>query len=137
VLQPRISAWVDARHEGARGEFGPWWVWPAVFATGVYGGYFGAAQGVILMGVLGIGIADTLQRLNGVKNVLAGLVNGIAGLIFIFVADVDWTVVLLIAAGSVVGGQLGATVGRRLSPIVLRVVIVVVGLAALASFLLK
>jgi uncharacterized membrane protein YfcA len=137
VLQPRISSWVDARHEGARGEFGPWWVWPAVFATGVYGGYFGAAQGVILMGVLGIGIADSLQRLNGVKNVLAGLVNGVAGLIFVFVAEVDWTVVILIAAGSVVGGQLGATVGRRLSPAVLRVVVVIVGLAALASFLLK
>jgi uncharacterized membrane protein YfcA len=137
VIQPRVSAWVDARHEGARGDFGPWWVWPAVFATGVYGGYFGAAQGVILMGVLGIGIADTMQRLNGVKNVLAGLVNGVAGLIFLFVADVDWTVVALIAAGSVVGGQLGATVGRRLSPVVLRVVIVIVGLAALVSFLLK
>jgi uncharacterized membrane protein YfcA len=136
VLQPRISAWVDARHVGARGEFGPWWVWPAVFATGMYGGYFGAAQGVILMGLLGIGIADTLQRLNGLKNVLAGLVNGVAGLIFVFVADVDWTVVALIAAGSVVGGQIGATVGRRLSPLVLRIVIVVVGLVALATFLL-
>jgi uncharacterized protein len=136
VLQPRISAWVDARHEGARGEFGPWWVWPAVFGTGMYGGYFGAAQGVILMGLLGIGIADTLQRLNGLKNVLAGLVNGVAGLIFVFVADVDWTVVALIAAGSVVGGQIGATVGRRLSPTVLRIVIVVVGLVALATFLL-
>jgi uncharacterized membrane protein YfcA len=136
VLQPRVSAWVDARHEGARGEFGPWWVWPAVFGTGVYGGYFGAAQGVILMGLLGIGIADTLQRLNGLKNVLAGLVNGVAGLIFLVVADVDWTVVALIAAGSVVGGQIGATVGRRLSPVVLRVVIVVVGLVALATFLL-
>jgi uncharacterized protein len=135
VLQPRISAWVDRRHDGARGEFGPWWVWPAVFGTGVYGGYFGAAQGVILMGVLGIGIADTLQRLNGLKNVLAGLVNGIAGLIFLMVADVDWTVVALIAAGSIVGGQLGATLGRRLSPLVLRVVIVVVGLVALATFL--
>jgi uncharacterized protein len=137
VLQPRISAWVDARHGGARGEFGPWWVWPAVLATGVYGGYFGAAQGVILMGVLGIGIADDLQRLNGLKNVLAGLVNGVAGLLFAVVADVDWTVVALIAVGSVIGGQLGATVGRRLSPIVLRIVIVVVGLAALVSFLLK
>jgi uncharacterized membrane protein YfcA len=137
VLQPRISAWVDARHEGARREFGPWWVWPSVFGTGVYGGYFGAAQGVILMGLLGIGIADRLQRLNGLKNVLAGLVNGIAGVIFVFVADVDWTVVALIAAGSIVGGQLGATVGRRLSPTVLRVVIVIVGLVALASFLLK
>ena len=136
VLQPRISAWVQDRHEGARGEFGPWWVWPAVLGTGVYGGYFGAAQGVILMGVLGIGIADGLQRLNGLKNVLAGIVNGVAGLIFVLVAHVDWTVVALIAVGSVIGGQLGATVGRRLSPVVLRVVIVVVGLVALASFLL-
>ena len=137
VLQPRVSRWVDSRHEGARGAFGPWWVWPAVFGTGVYGGYFGAAQGVILMGVLGIGIAETLQRLNGLKNVLAGLVNGVAGLIFVFVADVDWTAVALIAAGSIVGGQLGATVGRRLPAIVLRVVIVIVGLVALASFLLR
>jgi len=137
VLQPRISAWVDRRHEGARGRFGPWWVWPAVLGTGVYGGYFGAAQGVILMGVLGIGIDDDLQRLNGLKNVLAGLVNGVAGVIFVFVADVDWTVVALLAAGSIVGGQLGATVGRRMSPFVLRIVIVIVGLAALAAFLLK
>jgi uncharacterized protein len=128
---------VNARHEGATGEFGPWWVWPAVLGTGVYGGYFGAAQGVILMGILGIGIDDSLQRLNGLKQVLAGLVNAVAGVIFLFVADVDWTVVALIAAGSIVGGQLGATVGRRLSPLVLRVVIVIVGLAALASFLLK
>jgi uncharacterized protein len=137
VLQPRISGWVDRRHEGARGEFGPWWVWPAILGTGMYGGYFGAAQGVILMGILGIGIADHLQRLNGLKNVLAGLVNGVAGVIFVFVAHVDWTVVALIAAGSIVGGQLGATVGRRLSPTVLRVVIVVVGLVALVTFLLK
>jgi len=137
VLQPRISRWVDRRHESARGQFGPWWVWPAVFGTGVYGGYFGAAQGVILMGVLGIGIAESLQRLNGLKNVLAGIVNAVAGLLFIFFAEVDWTVVLLIAVGSVIGGQIGATVGRRLPPAVLRVVIVVVGLVALAVFLLR
>ena len=111
VLQPRISAWVGKRHEGARGEFGPWWVWPAVLLAGVYGGYFGAAQSVILMGVLGIGIADSLQRLNGLKNVLAGLVNGVAGLVFVFVAPVDWTVVLLIAAGSIVGRPAGCHPG--------------------------
>jgi uncharacterized protein len=137
VLQPRISAWVDARHEGARAEHGPWWVWPAVLLSGVYGGYFGAAQGVIIMGVLGIGIAETLQRLNGLKNVLAGLVNGVAGIIFALVADVDWTVVLLLAVGSVIGGQVGATVGRRLPAPVLRIIIVVVGLVALAVFLLR
>jgi uncharacterized membrane protein YfcA len=136
VLQPRISAWVERRHGGAAGDFGPWWVWPAVLGTGVYGGYFGAAQGVILMGILGIGIDDALQRLNGLKNVLAGLVNAVAGLLFVFVADVDWLAVVLIAVGAAIGGQLGATVGRRLSPSVLRVVIVIVGLVALAMFLL-
>jgi uncharacterized membrane protein YfcA len=102
--------------------------------TGVYGGYFGAAQGVLLMAVLGIGIQDSLQRLNGTKNVLAGLVNGIAALVFIVVADVDWLIVALIAAGSVVGGQVGATVGRRLPPLALRLVIVAVGLVAVITF---
>jgi uncharacterized membrane protein YfcA len=137
VLQPQISARVDARHEDAREADGPWWVRPAVLVAGVYGGYFGAAQGVILMGVLGIGIADDLQRLNALKNVLAGLVNGIAGVIFVVVAHVDWTIVALIAVGSVIGGQVGATVGRRLPPLVLRVFIVLVGLVALAVFLFR
>ena len=104
--------------------------------TGVYGGYFGAAQGVLLMAVLGTGLDESLQRLNAVKNVLAAIVNAVAGLLFAVVADVDWWVVLLIGVGSVIGGQLGATVGRRLPPTVLRVVIVVVGLVALAAFLL-
>ncbi|MGZ4445221.1 MAG: sulfite exporter TauE/SafE family protein [Nocardioides sp.] len=138
VLQPRISAWVARRHEAAGGlpEHGAWWVWPAVLLAGVYGGYFGAAQGVLLMAVLGIGIDETLQRLNAVKNVLAAIVNGVAGLLFVLVADVDWRVVALIGVGSVVGGQLGATVGRRLPPVALRAFIVVVGVAALLSFVL-
>jgi uncharacterized membrane protein YfcA len=102
----------------------------------VYGGYFGAAQGVLLMAILGIGVDEPLQRLNAVKNVLAAVVNGVAGILFIMVADVDWRIVGLIGVGAVVGGQLGATVGRRLPATVLRVVIVVVGVAALASFLL-
>ena len=138
VLQPRISAWVAARHDAAGGipHHGAWWVWPGVLLTGVYGGYFGAAQGVLLMAVLGIGVDESLQRLNAVKNVLAAIVNGVAGLLFIAVAEVDWRVVALIAVGSVVGAQVGATVGRRLPVGVLRVVIVVVGVAALVSFLL-
>ena len=138
VLQPRISAWVAARHDAAGGipHHGAWWVWPGVLLTGVYGGYFGAAQGVLLMAVLGIGVDESLQRLNAVKNVLAAIVNGVAGLLFIAVADVDWRVVALIAVGSVVGAQVGATVGRRLPGGVLRVFIVVVGVVALVSFLL-
>ena len=135
LFGPRISRWVAARHGDGGGEH--WWVWPAVFATGVYGGYFGAAQGVLLMAVLGIGVADTLQRLNGTKNVLAAIVNAVAGVIFAFVADVDWRVVALIAIGSVIGGLLGAWVGRRLRPSVLRGVIVTVGVVALAVMLAR
>jgi len=138
VFQPRISAWVAARHEATGGmpHHGAWWVWPAVLLAGVYGGYFGAAQGVLLMAVLGIGVDETLQRSNAVKNVLAAIVNGVAGLLFIVVADVDWRIVALIGVGSLVGGQVGATVGRRLPAPALRGFIVVVGVVALAAFLL-
>ncbi len=135
VTGPRVSRWVAARHRDGGERPDAWWVAPATAASGVYGGYFGAAQGVILMGLLGIGVEESLQRLNAVKNVLAGLVNAVAGLIFAVVADVDWPVVVLIAVGAVAGGQIGATVGRRLPPAVLRVVIVAVGLVALVSFL--
>jgi uncharacterized protein len=138
VFQPRISDWVARRHDGVGGlpESGVWWVWPGVLFAGVYGGYFGAAQGVLLMAIMGIGIDETLQRLNGVKNVLATIVNAVAGLVFIAVADVDWAVAGLIAAGSVVGGQLGAAYGRRLPSWALRALIVLVGVVALTVFLL-
>jgi len=137
VIGPATSRRVAARAEtrGGLPEHGAWWVWPAVALAGVYGGYFGAAQGVLLVAILGIGVADTLQRHTATKNVLALLVNGIAAVVFIAVADVDWAVAGLIAAGSIVGGQLGATVGRRLPPLVLRGVIVVVGVTALVVFL--
>jgi uncharacterized membrane protein YfcA len=139
VFQPRISAWVAKRHDATGGmpEHGTWWVWPGVLVTGVYGGYFGAAQGVLLMAVLGTGVDDSLQRLNAVKNVLAAVVNGIAGAIFVVVADVDWWIALLIGVGSVIGGQIGATVGRRLPSTALRVVIVLVGVVALTVFLVS
>jgi uncharacterized membrane protein YfcA len=111
-------------------------LWFLVFATGVYGGYFGAAQGVLLIGMLGIALGDTLQRVNAVKNVLAGLVNGVAAVVFIALAHVDWSVAGLIAAGSILGGQLGARIGRRLPPWGLRLLIVCVGAVALVKLLL-
>lgn len=110
-------------------------LWFLVFCAGVYGGYFGAAQGVLLIGMLGIAFSDGLQRINAVKNVLAGLVNGVAAVMFIALTHVDWGVAGLIAAGSIIGGQLGARIGRRLSPWALRVVIVCVGVAALVKLL--
>ena len=107
-----------------------------VAATGVYGGYFGAAQGIILIALLGIAIREDLQRLNALKNVLTGLVNLTAGVVFVFAADVDWAVAGLIAAGSIVGGALGARYGRRLSPGPLRALIVVVGTIAIVRLTL-
>ena len=136
VFQRPIQGWVARRHDhlGGLPELGAWWVWPAVLLTGVYGGYFGAAQGVLLMAVLGIGVPETLQRLNGLKNLLATIVNSLAGLVFLVVAEVDWVVAGLIAVGSVIGAQLGSGVGRRLPDPALRAVIVVVGVVALVSF---
>jgi uncharacterized membrane protein YfcA len=95
--------------------------------TGIYGGYFGAAQGIILLAILRLCFDEDLQRLNGVKNALAVLANGVAAIYFIAVADVDWTVALLIAVGSIAGAQLGARYGRRLPQEVLRRVVVVAG----------
>lgn len=127
AAQPRLARRRAAGKGAVRAHGGPLLV-VSVFATGVYGGYFGAAQGVILIALLGIFIDDGLQRLNALKNALAALVNGIAALLFIAFADVDWAAAGLLAAGAIAGGQIGASVGRRIPPAWLRGVIVAVGL---------
>ncbi len=98
-----------------------------MFVTGIYGGYFGAAQGVILIALLAIFIDDDLQRLNATKNVLATITNGVSGLLFIAFGHVSWSVAGLIAVGSILGGQVGGRFGRRIPVMPLRWVIVVVG----------
>jgi uncharacterized membrane protein YfcA len=110
-------------------------LWVLVFLAGIYGGYFGAAQGVLLIGMLGIALNDSLQRINAAKNVLAGLVNGLAAVVFILATHIDWGVAGLIAAGSIIGGQVGARIGKRLPPWGLRVLIVCVGTVALIKLL--
>ncbi|KAA1374978.1 sulfite exporter TauE/SafE family protein [Aeromicrobium fastidiosum] len=104
-----------------------------VFALGVYGGYFGAAQGILLVGLFGVMLTIGMQGINALKNVLAGAVNGVAAIVFVLVAreHIDWKVVGLIAGGSLIGGYLGARIGRRLPPNALRAVILVVGTLAL------
>nr|WP_042184385.1 sulfite exporter TauE/SafE family protein [Kibdelosporangium sp. MJ126-NF4]CEL16262.1 membrane protein, putative [Kibdelosporangium sp. MJ126-NF4]CTQ94186.1 membrane protein, putative [Kibdelosporangium sp. MJ126-NF4] len=133
VLQPWLSrklASMERKEHGGAGAVA------ATFGAGIYGGYFGAAQGVLLVGMLGILIDERLQRLNALKNVLTAGVNLVAGIVFVAIAEIDWQVVLLIAAGSTVGGILGAKIGRRLPPTVLRGVIVVVGLVAVTKLLI-
>ncbi len=135
VAQPSLTRRLAARHArpGLR-----WRRATAVVValTGVYGGYFGAAQGVILVSVLGIALPEPLQRVNAVKNVLAGAANTTAAIVFLLAADVSWTAALLIAVGSTVGAAVGARYARRLHPNVLRGLIVVVGLAAMGQLVL-
>jgi uncharacterized protein len=134
VLQPRLSEALAHRELGRDGEGGI--ATPiAVYAAGVYGGYFGAAQGILLLGILGVTLPQSLQRTNALKNVLAAIVNGVAGIYFAIAAHVEWGPAGIIAGASIVGGQLGAHYGRRLHPAVLRGVIVVVGVTAIVRLL--
>lgn len=140
ILQPRLSRAVTARRK-ANGTEAPPHGGVALVAglllASMYGGYFGAAQGVLYLSLMGLLLNESLQRVNGLKNVLAVIVNGVAALFFVFVADMDWTAVALIAVGATLGGLIGARVGRRLPPAALRGVIVVVGVAAIVQLLVR
>jgi uncharacterized membrane protein YfcA len=134
VIGPRLSrALVEHRHARADRAL-PLTV--TLYLSAIYGGYFGAGQGIIMIALLTTFLPDDIQRLNGLKNALAVIVNGVAGILFILIAPVHWDVALLIAVGSIAGGQIGAHVGRRLPPPLLRAVIVAVGLIAEAKLLL-
>jgi len=104
--------------------------------VGVYGGYFGAGSGVMMVAVLGFGLDLELRIVNGLKTLAILCGNVMAALIFMVVADVDWRAVALLAAGSVVGGYVGARVGRRLPPTLFRVLIVLAGVTAAGTMLL-
>lgn len=107
-----------------------------VLASAAYGGYFGAAQGVLVIGLLGTFLDETLQRVNGAKNVLVAVVNGVAAIIYLFFAHIDWLVVLLIGVGSAVGGAVGARFGRQLPPLALRIFVVLIGVISALKLLL-
>jgi uncharacterized membrane protein YfcA len=139
ILQPFISKRLAIRRMrlgvAAGSVHGPILLWLATALVGVYGGYFGAAQGVLLIAILGIGLSESLPRVNAIKNVLAMIANAIAGLVFVIVSEVNWTAAIAIAVGSVVGAQIGGRVGRKLPATIYRVIIVIVGVAAIVSLL--
>jgi uncharacterized membrane protein YfcA len=107
--------------------------WPlllSVLVISIYGGYFGAAIGVLLIGVLGLFLGDSLQRTNALKNALTMVVNGVAAIAFAFLGPVVWSAALALGASTVLGGMLGAVVARRLSDRALRLAVVLIGLGA-------
>ena len=132
VVQPRVSRLLAAGGHRPHPHGGPL-LYAGVLGAGIYGGYFGAAQGVLLIAIMGLLLDEHLQRINAAKNVLAGLVNLVAAAIFIAVHDVAWAAAGLIAVGSVIGGQLGAVIGRRVPQPVLRGLVVVVGVVAIVQ----
>jgi uncharacterized membrane protein YfcA len=135
VAQPWLTRRLAGRHAHPLGFRGALPI--ALYAVGVYGGYFGAAQGIMILAFLGLALPDGLQRINALKNVLAGLTNLIAGLVFVVAAShVSWAVAGLIAGGAVIGGQAGARIGRRLPPPALRALLVCVGVVAILKHVL-
>ena len=140
---PRIQAW--ARQRAVSAGRSADYVSPTrmaalvagTFAVGVYGGYFTAAQGILLIAVMGALLPEDVQRMNAAKNLLSLLVNIVAAVAYTLVAfdRISWEAAGLIAVGSLLGGFLGAHYGRRLSPGALRAVIVVVGLIGLYRLL--
>ena len=138
LLGPRIQAWAATRHPDHDSRSRHLLLVVGIFAAGVYGGYFGAAQGILLVGIMSILMTISLQRINGLKNVLSTVANAVAAVMFMLLAweRIDWSVAALIAVGSLAGGYVGARVGRRLSRRVLRGLIVVIGVAAIAKIVL-
>jgi len=135
IFGPRLSRRVANAPKKRSSSVTPL-LWLATMGTGVYGGYFGAAQGVLLVGIMGILINESLQRINAIKNVLAGLVNLVAAVVFMFTTHIDYAAAGLIAAGAFLGGIIGSKVGRKLSPVLLRAVIVAVGIAAIIKLVI-
>ena len=143
VFGPRIQGWAKRRAEAAgrsvhdisNARMAA--LVGATFAVGVYGGYFTAAQGILLIGLMGMLLPEDMQRMNAAKNLLSLVVNVVAAVAYTAVAfdRINWTAAALIAVGSLVGGFLGAHYGRKLSPNALRAVIVVVGLIGLYRLL--
>jgi uncharacterized membrane protein YfcA len=125
--QPWLSRWIGEPHPDApdRRAF----LLPAVFFAAIYGGYFGGALGVILIAVLAVAAHDDLRRLNAVKGVLSLIISVVSVVVFAIGAPVDWSIVALLAPTTLVGGFLGAKLAGRLPAPVLRVAVVVVGLA--------
>jgi uncharacterized protein len=143
LIGPRIQSWARRRAEEAGRS--PEHITPArmavlvlgTFAVGVYGGYFTAAQGILLVGVMGALLPESVQRMNAAKNLMTLVVNVVAAVAYTLVAfdRISWPVAGIIAVGSLVGGLVGARYGRRLSPNALRATIVVVGLIGLYRLL--
>ena len=135
LVPTRPDAEVDAEGRPRGGRLAA--LFAGAYATGTYGGYFAASQGVLQIGIFGFLLRESLQRLNALKNVLTLTVNAVAaGAYLVVAADrIDGRAAALLAVGSLIGGSVASRYGRRLPAAVLRTAIVVLGLVAIAVLL--
>lgn len=133
LAQPLVLRWSRREESGPASPA----TGPAVGAVAVYSGYFGAAQGVLLLGVLGALAPQPLRQVNAVKNVVAVTANAVAGVVYALVAPVDWTAALALGVGSLCGGPVGALLAKRVSPGPLRVAIALLALAVAVRLALR
>jgi uncharacterized membrane protein YfcA len=137
-VSPRLNRWLRRNHDGTEPEprtrMSPLTTFFATL-TGVYGGYFGAGSGVMMLAVLGLGVDLEFRIINALKTLAVMAANVVATVIFVVVADLDWQAVGVLAAGSIVGGYVGARIGRRLPPALLRTLVVLVGVIAFVTLL--
>jgi len=137
AVQPRLARFVQARRERDGG--GPHRValYASQFLAAVYGAYFGAGVGIMMLAILGIFLTDSLQRLNALKGLLSLLINVIAAVWFALFAEVAWLAVAVMALASLLGGQAGVALARRLDDRVLRALVIAFGLAVGLRLLLS
>lgn len=137
MLQEPIQRALGQRPHGGRSAR---WLWAAVLfqlVVGVYGGYFGAGIGILMLAALSILGHDDIHQMNGFKNLLATCVNGIAAVYFTAMRMVSWPEVVTMAAGSIVGGVLGASLARKMGRRAVRRTVVAIGLAMAAGLMLR
>jgi len=134
AAQDKLRAWILSRNHPARAESLA--AVPIAFAA-VYGGYFGAGMGVIVLGALGVLLSDTLLRLNALKQTVSLFVNAAAAIVFLIWGPIDWPVAAVMMVGSLVGGALGGVLARHVAPAVLRWLVVVTGVAVSAIYFVK
>jgi uncharacterized membrane protein YfcA len=136
AIQEPVRAWLT-RRLGEQHAALEAWTWPLVAAASVYGGYFGAGMGVVLLAALGLTLSDSLTRLNALKQAVSFAVNVAAALFFLFSGQVSWAHVLVMAVGALVGGMLGGRLAGIVNPSLLRWTVVLVGVVISIVYLAR
>lgn len=137
-FQIRIKNWVVSRIGHAHSEHhNPIFMLSMVFLAAVYGGYFGAGLGVILMATLGLVTDESMTRLNFLKQALGFAINLAAAIYFAFSGKVDWMIAFVMIFGSLFGGWVGGRLAGKMKPEILRWIVVTAGLVAATIFFIK